>query len=112
VAHEIEAAPDPGDLDLVTVLATGDPALIALAHSLLESAGVSFVTTGEGVQDLVGLGRFGSGFNVAIGPVQFQVRAEDADEARELLADLEEYAGEEEDPFSEEGEAPDEDPRN
>lgn len=90
VEHEIEPGPESGELDLVTVLATGDPALVALARSLLESAHVPFMTRGEGVQDLVGLGRIGAGFNVALGPVEFCVKAEDADEALELLADLKE----------------------
>lgn len=81
---------DPDELDLVTVLATGNPALIALARSLLESAGIEFIVKGEGIQDLVGLGRVGSGFNVALGAVEIQVRAEDAADARAVLADLHE----------------------
>jgi hypothetical protein len=98
--HSTASGPpaDPGELDLVTVLATGNPALLALAHSLLESAGIEFIARGEGVQDLVGLGRVG-GFNVALGAVELQVRARDADEARAILADLHESETEEiEDP--------------
>jgi hypothetical protein len=37
------------------------------------------------MQDLVGLGRAGAGFNVALGPVQVQVRPQDVDAALELL---------------------------
>ena len=40
---------------------------------------------GEGLQDLVGLGRAGTGFNVALGPVQVQVRPQDAAVALELI---------------------------
>jgi len=71
----------------VTVLATGDPALLAVAKSLLEEADIPFYAKGEGEQDLVGGGRLG-GFNPAVGPVELQVPPENADEARALLRDL------------------------
>ena len=76
------------DLDLVTVLASGDPGLMAVAKSLVRSAGIPFLVQGEGVQDLFGVGRIGSGFNVVTGPARLQVGADDADDAREVLADL------------------------
>ena len=44
--------------ELVTVFETGDPALVALAKSLLDSAGIDFATKGDAIQDLFGLGRF------------------------------------------------------
>ncbi len=72
----------------VTVLETGDPALLAVAKSLLEDAGIEFFAKGEGMQDLFAWGRTGTGFNPFIGPVQLQVAADAADEARELLRDL------------------------
>ena len=71
----------------VTVLATGDPALLAVAKSLLEDADIPFFAKGEAIQDLVGLGRL-AGFNPAVGPVELQVAPENADEARELLRGL------------------------
>ena len=74
--------------DLVTVFETGDPGLVAFVKSLLESAGVEYAAKGEGVQDVIGWGRFPGGTNVLAGPVQFQVSAEDAEEAKALLADL------------------------
>ena len=82
----------PGDHDvhLVTVFESGDPALIALARSLLDSAGIPFVTRGEGIQDLFGWGRMPGGFSVVAGPVTFQVDEEDVEEARALLEDLHE----------------------
>jgi len=74
--------------DPVTVLETGDPALLAVAKSLLEEAGIQYFAKGEAVQDLFGVGRFGSGFNPFTGPVQLQVAVSDAEEAKRLLQDL------------------------
>ena len=47
------------------------------------------MTQGEGLQDLIGLGRFPGGFNVAAGPVKIHVDISDAESAREVLADIE-----------------------
>ena len=81
-------APTP-DVELVPVFATGDAGLISVAKSLLEAEGIDYLGRGEGVQDLFGWGRIASGFNVIVGPVQFLVREEDAERARELLQGLE-----------------------
>jgi hypothetical protein len=78
-----EEHPDP---KIETVYATGDPALVALAKSLLEDAGIEYGTKGDDIQ-LFGGGRLG-GFNILCGPVEFVVAAEDAPTARELLAHL------------------------
>ena len=43
---------------MVTVFQTADPVALALAKGALESAGIPFVSEGEGLQDLIGLGRF------------------------------------------------------
>ena len=75
-------------LEPVTVLATGDPGLMAIAKSILQSAEVLFATRGEGIQDIIGFGRMAGGFNPLTGPMELQVRAEDAEDARLLLADL------------------------
>jgi hypothetical protein len=72
----------------VTVLESGDAALLAVAKSLLEAAGIPFFAKGEGVQDLFAWGRFGTGFNPFVGPVRLQVAAEDASDAIALLRDL------------------------
>ena len=80
-------APTP-DVELVPIFATGDAGLISLAKSLLEAEGIDYYGRGEGVQDLLGWGRFGGGFNVVVGPVEFLVRADDADKARDLLKAL------------------------
>ena len=71
------------------VFATGDPALVALGKSVLKSAGIEFMVSGEGIQNLFGIGALSvSGFNPITGPVEFLVAAEDADDARRLLEDL------------------------
>jgi hypothetical protein len=75
--------------ELVTVFQTGHPIALALAKAALESQGIAFVTQGEGLQDLIGLGRFPGGFNVAAGPVKLHVDIRDAALAREVLADIE-----------------------
>ena len=75
----------------VTVLETSDQGLIAFAKSLLEEADIPFFAKGEGVQDLFGGGRIGA-FNIVTGPIQLQVPADDADQARELLKDLDEHS--------------------
>jgi len=74
--------------DLVTVFETGDPSLVALAKSLLDSAGIEFAAKGDAIQDLFGVGRFPGGTNLVTGPVVFQVRPDDAKKAKSLLRDL------------------------
>jgi hypothetical protein len=78
---------DP-DIELVTVFESGDPALVAVARSVLDSAGIPFMTKGEGIQDLFGWGRMPGGFSVVAGPVAFQVNKDDVEEARALLEDV------------------------
>src|SRR5438094_9571855 len=79
---------DSDQLDLVTVFATGNPVLIATAKLALEASGIRFLTKGEGIQDLIGLGRLFGGFNLATGPVQIQVERRDAAQAVEALRDI------------------------
>lgn len=91
-ACETRSAPSgpPADptIQLTTVFASGDPALIALAKSLLDAEEIDYLVRGEGVQDLFGWGRVGAGYNIVTGPAQFVVRLEDAQRATELLRDL------------------------
>ncbi len=75
--------------DLITVFQTANPVALALAKAALESEGIPFVTQGEGLQDLIGLGRFPGGFNVAAGPVRIHVDIRDAESAKDVLADIE-----------------------
>ena len=80
--------PEPTpDAELVRVLATGDAGLIAIARSLLDGEEIDYLVRGDGLQDLVGMGRI-TGFSYAMGPAEFWVREDDADRARELLHDL------------------------
>ena len=80
--------PSPEHLEPVTVFATGDPGLMAIAKSIFQSADVFFAARGEGLQDIIGVGRMSGAVNMLTGPMELQVRAEDADDARLLLADL------------------------
>ena len=74
--------------NLVTVLASGDPVLMRIIKSLLQSAEIPFTVKGEGLGDVMVLGRAGSGFNPITGPMELQVRAEDAEDVRLLLGDV------------------------
>ena len=78
-----EAHPDPGDVE--TVFATGDPVALLTAKSLLDEAGIPYLTRGEGIQDLFGMGRLGTGFSILAGAVEIQVGAHRAQEAADLL---------------------------
>jgi hypothetical protein len=89
--------PDPS-IALVSVLHTGDAALIAFARSLLDAEGIEYMVRADGLQDLVGWGRVGAGYNILTGPAEFVVREDDAQRARELLQDLTAPAGSDDTP--------------
>jgi hypothetical protein len=82
-----EAGP-PQPFELATVLETGDQTLIAVAKSVLGSAGIPCIARNERLQNLFGWGSVGAGFNAAMGPIRLQVLKEDEDVARELLTAL------------------------
>jgi hypothetical protein len=84
VASDERAEPDA---KLVQVFETGDATLIPIVRSMLDEEGIEHLVQGEGVQELVGLGRVGGG-NIAAGPVRLFVREDDAPRASELLAHL------------------------
>ena len=77
-------------VDLIEIMATGDPAKIMVANSILDEAGIKYLAKGEGLQDLFAMGRIGTGFNPLVGPVKFLVRDEDQEIAKELLKELQE----------------------
>lgn len=79
-----ENARQPG-FRLVTVFCASNEGELVLAKSMLQAAGIDFATRNEEVQDVFGWGRFPSGLNLAMGPVELQVREPDAEYARELL---------------------------
>ena len=81
---------------LVTIYKTGHHGTIAVIKSILDEAGIEYSVKGEGIQDLIGAGIFGVGYNPITGPVEFQVLEENAEEAKELLKDVEDASGEDE----------------
>ncbi|MFI5176500.1 MAG: DUF2007 domain-containing protein [Terriglobia bacterium] len=73
---------------LVTILTIEDPAILAYAKSLLKEAGIQSLAKGEGLQDLFGAGRIGTGFNLVSGPIELQVEPQDEKKARRLLSEI------------------------
>lgn len=65
------------DKKLIAVSMVNNPALLTLAKSILEDANIPYITRGEGFQVIY-----------ATGPVTLLVNEQDAEQARELLADL------------------------
>jgi hypothetical protein len=63
--------------ELVTVLSTGDLSSVALAKSILDEAGISYLAKGEYPME-----------QLAVGPVEIQVDRQDQAQARELLEGL------------------------
>jgi hypothetical protein len=88
-----EANASDRDQDYVTVLSSGDPALIPLAKSVLQDLGIPYVEKGGLLQDLFGAGRVGLGFNPIVGPVEIQVASHDAEAALEALDELVDHGG-------------------
>lgn len=76
------------DEQLVTVFATDDEGMIAVAASILEAAEIPFFEKG-GASRSFGI----QIFNLSAGLVEFQVRPQDADAARDLLSHLTEDRG-------------------
>jgi HEPN domain-containing protein len=89
---------DTVDEPLETVLETDDEVRLSAARALLDEAGISHYTAGEGAHTVFD-------HISAIGPVHLQVAKEDAEAAREALESLGEVApGEQDAPESLEGE--------
>ena len=74
--------------ELVTVFRTADPVLLVVAKAALDADEIRYVVDGEGIQDLIGIGRFPGGYNAATGPVRIRVMAELAERAREALTGI------------------------
>ena len=85
----------PEYIELVTVFESSNHSKILIAKSILDESGIDYHPGSDALVDLFGGGRLG--FNPVTGAVKFQVRPDDADTARELLADLanepEEFVG-------------------
>ena len=71
--------------ELVTVFSTASPNAYLVAKSLMESADIDYYAKGDVSSDLI-VGKLG--FNVAVGAYEIQVRPEDEEPAREILADM------------------------
>lgn len=80
---------------LVTVFKTGHHGTIAVIKSILDEAGIEYSVKGEGIQDLIGAGIFGVGYNPITGPVEIQVLEDNVEYARELLKDVSDFPSEE-----------------
>lgn len=76
----------PEYVELVTVLSTTDIGLVAVVKSFLEGADIKYFAKGEMLQGLYGIGNIG--FNALSGPVEIQVRRDDAEDVMALLKDL------------------------
>jgi len=74
--------------DFLEAAVLPNPAVLAVAKSLLEGAGLRFFIRNEGVQSLFGWGEMGTGYNFITGPPVLMVEAARAEEARELLEPL------------------------
>jgi hypothetical protein len=81
VLAELPPARHP-DIELVTIFDSTNPALIGIAKTVLESAGIEFVAVGEEAVSVVFPG------NPFVGHVQLRVDQERAEEASELLASV------------------------
>ena len=92
-------APDP-DLVMVEVGSLQSEPDIALAHSMLDDAGIPHFTQGEPLQDLFGVGRVVN-FNPLIRPVRFFAPEDQARDARIILEELK--LARDADPGSDEG---------
>jgi hypothetical protein len=77
----VELTPESHESELVTVLEARDLAIVALAKSILDEAGIEYVAKGELPME-----------QLAVGPMEIQVDKNDAEQARDLLADLEDSA--------------------
>jgi hypothetical protein len=72
--------------EFVPVLTLEGAAMVSFVQSLLQSAGIRFFIKNERVQDLFGIGRFGTGFSPITGAPMVFVEPTKVEEARELLA--------------------------
>src|SRR4051794_18164278 len=80
--------PAAPDMRLVTVFEGTDPAICAVASSILDSAKIPFTIIGEGLQDLFAWGRMPAKVNIFVGPIKFQVEEKDATDAATILKDM------------------------
>ncbi len=90
LVERLPGPPPTPDAELVLVFKTGEAAVIPVAQSLLEAADIQYLLRGDGLQDLFGWGRLFVPYNFVVGPAEFWVCEDDADQAREILTRLNE----------------------
>jgi hypothetical protein len=88
LVDERPGPPPTPDAKLVSVFVAENEELNEVAKSLLESEKIEYLVRGERLQDLFGWGRFWTGYNYIVGPIEFWVCAEEADHARACLEGL------------------------
>ncbi len=76
--------------DDVIIFRPLDRGATLLAWSILDGAGIRCAVDTDRVQDLIGMGRFGYGYNFATGPARISVMRKDAELAEAFLSDLRE----------------------
>jgi hypothetical protein len=81
-----EQEPGTEYIELVTVGAFTNATELMIAKSMLDDAEIDYFAKNEGVVGLFAGGQIG--FNPFTGPIEIQVRPEDADMARELLEQI------------------------
>jgi len=81
----LPATEHDANLLLVPIFETSDVNLVAILKSVFEDAGIAFDTRNEALQDLI-YGRM-AGFNPVVGPIEFWVREDDENAARQLIAE-------------------------
>ena len=74
---EMPERPRPEYVEYVTVRKTGNPIVLAMVKSLLDSAGIRYFVKGEVLQDLF-----------RVGTAEIQVGKDDVPEARRLLLEV------------------------
>lgn len=70
------------------VLSTGDPILLGLARSMLDTDHIKYVVEGEDLQDLVEPDGIDPEINPMSGPMEIWANGEQVDQAVALLKDL------------------------
>lgn len=81
LVSDLPQEPELEYLDWVTIFASPNPATIAVARSVLQSAGIQYVSTGETLQVV-------AEWSLNLTPIQIHVPRKKAEEAKALLKDL------------------------
>ena len=90
--NKSKPAPEP-EMELVPIFIVQDESELLVAESVLHGLGIQYLAKGEQIQDMFGYGRIAA-VNPIIGPVEIYVGMDDAEAARNVLAEtLEEDSG-------------------